>query len=139
MQRGVFVCHKVHTAMGVVQIISTEYITTEFRGEFIAQINLTALIHMKNGVKIVVLNICLDGEIDIWKVTPLLYSLRFRMSCAQELRNTHKPGGVDLSFKAPIPLPYNRCGILTAKATGETEIFYLYDIALLECRENTYM
>lgn len=125
--------------MGVVQIISTEYITTKFRGEFIMQINLTALIHMKNGVKRVVLNVCLDFEISVWRATPLLHSLRVCVSCAQELRNTHKPGGVDLSFKAPIPLPYNWCGILTAKATGETATFCLYDIALLECRENTYI
>lgn len=103
------------------------------------QITLTALIHMKNGVKIVVLNICLDFEISIWKVTPLLYSLRVHVSCAQELRNTHKPGGVDLSFKAPMPLSYNWCGILTAKVTGKTEIFYLYDIVLLEHREDIYV
>lgn len=94
---------------------------------------------MKNGVKIVVLNICLDFEIPVWKVTPLSYSLGIHESCAQELRNTHKPGGVDLSFRAPILFSYNCCGILTAKATGETETFCLFDIALLEHHEDIYM
>lgn len=95
--------------MGVVQIISTEYIKTEseviisteytaieFRLEFITQINQTALIHMKNGVKTVVLNTCLVFEISIWKVTPLSYSLRIHVSYAQELRNANRKGGFEL-------------------------------------------
>lgn len=31
MQRGIFAFREVHTAMGDVQVISTKYITTEFR------------------------------------------------------------------------------------------------------------
>lgn len=138
-QRGVFVCPRVRTAVGVVQIISTGYITIEFRAEFIMHINLTALVHMKNGVKMVVLNIGLDCEVSIWEVTPLLYSLRIHVSCAQELRNAHKPGRVDLSFRAPIPFSYSWCDILTAEATGETETFCYYDTALLERHEEIYM
>lgn len=89
------------------------------------QINLTAPIHMKNGAKTVVLNVCLDFEIFIWKVTPLSYSLQIHVSCAQEPRNARKPGGVDFSFGTPIPFSYNGCGILTAKATGERDLLLI--------------
>lgn len=77
-------------------IISTEYTAIEFRLEFITQINQTALIHMKNGVKTVVLNTCLVFEISIWKVTPLSHSLRIHVSYAQELRNANRKGGFEL-------------------------------------------
>jgi len=83
---------------------------------FTKQVSLRALIHTRNGVKMVALNICLVLDVSTWKVTLVSRSLGIPESCAfaQSYPQARRGG---LEFRGPRSLlsllawyPYSHCG-----------------------------